>query len=241
MMAAGSAGASGAKVILLEKNPTLGKKLLITGGGRCNITNATPNEKDELEVRHFLKKYKHNDKFLFSAFSQLDVKNTLEFFWQKNMKTKVEKEGRVFPLTEKSESVLKVLTEYMKEGKVEIKTKAEVSGFVTNENKEILEVKLKGGKKIKAKKFILATGGTSRPETGSTGDAIPWLHTLGHTVVKPDPSLVPVALKDEWIKKLQGATFQDIRLTLFQNGQKQESSAGKKNGKLQRLRLEAIH
>ena len=239
MMAAGRAAERGLKVLLLEKNDTLGKKLLITGGGRCNVTNA------ELDDRALLAKFKEDGKYLFSAFSKWSVEESLDFFHLRDMATKIENEKRVFPITDKAESVWKVLVEYMKKGGVEIMSNAEVIGLKINNgdlgDKDSLGTKtvfvvLKNGTELHAKSFILATGGKSRPETGSTGDGFNWLKKLGHTIIEPQAVLVPVALKDEWIKKLQGATFQDIRLTLFQNGQKQitqqESSAGKKNGKL---------
>lgn len=220
MMAAGRAAETGAKVILLEKNPTLGVKLLITGGGRCNVTNA------QYDVRTFLKKYKDSDKFLFSAFSQRDVKDAIEFFNTRGMATKVEAENRVFPVSNSAQSVWDVLVAYMKEGKVEIKTKAIVNGFET-ENGVISAVNLKGKEKIYAKKFIVATGGTSRPETGSTGEGFSWLKSLGHTIVESDSALVPVSVSDAWVKNAQGVTLKDIKLTTFQNNQKQESHKGK--------------
>ena len=220
MMAAGHSAEKGNKVILLEKNPSLGTKLLITGGGRCNVTNA------ELDIRKFLKKYKDSDKFLFSAFSQFSVRDTLEFFNSKGMPTKIEAENRVFPVSDSAQSVWNVLTEYMNNNKVEIKTNSNVIGFEL-ENKKIIAVKLKNGEKIFAKKFIIATGGTSRPETGSTGDAFKWLKEMGHNIIPSNEALVPIALKDNWIKALSGLTLQNIKLTTFQNNQKQESHKGK--------------
>ena len=228
MMSAGKAGESGAKVILLEKNETLGVKLLITGGGRCNVTNA------ELDIRKFLKKYKDSDKFLFSTFSQFSVKDTLEFFNNRGMETKIEAENRVFPVSDSAQSVWNVLFEYLKKGNVEIKTNANVIGFETDSinnseiiNKKITAIKLKNGEKIFAKKIILATGGTSRPETGSTGEGFNWLKDLGHNIIASNEALVPVSLKDKWIKDLSGVTLQNIKLTTFQNNQKQESHKGK--------------
>lgn len=228
MMAAGRAAENGAKVILLEKNPTLGVKLLITGGGRCNVTNA------QYDVRTFLKKYNskehQSDKFLFSAFSQFDVKNAIDFFNQKGMPTKVEAENRVFPLSNTSQSVWDVLVEYIKKNMVEIVTNSNVVGFEKDNNK-IMSVKLKNGKKIHAKRFILATGGTSRPETGSTGDGFKWLREIGHKVINSNEALVPVKInmagENTWLKDLQGVTLHDIKLTTFQNNQKQESRLGK--------------
>ncbi len=220
MMAAGTAAKRGLKVALLEKNPTLGVKLLITGGGRCNVTNA------EYDVRTFLKKYKDSDKFLFSAFSQVSVKDALEFFNTRGMPTKIEAEKRVFPVTDKSQSVWDVLVNYMNENNVIIKTNSTVVGFETVNN-VITGVKLKNGDVITAKYFILATGGTSRPETGSTGDGFNWLKNLGHNIIPSNEALVPIALKDSWHKKLSGVTLRDIKLTTFQNNEKQEVHKGK--------------
>lgn len=227
MMAAGRAaealkekGIINAKVILLEKNPTLGVKLLITGGGRSNITNA------QYDVRTFLKKYKDNDKFLFSAFSQYDVEKSINFFNNEGMPTKVEAENRVFPVSNSAQSVWDVLVNKMKRFGVEIKTNASVVGFEKDGNK-ITGVKLKNGEVIRAQKYIVATGGTSRPETGSTGEGFVWLKEIGHNVIASNEALVPIALKDDWVKALSGVTLQDIKLTTFQNNQKQESHKGK--------------
>lgn len=231
MMAAGRASECGLSVLLLEKNDTLGKKLLITGGGRCNVTNA------EFDDRALLAKFKEDGKYLFSAFSKWSVAESLDFFHLRDMPTKIENEKRVFPVTDKAESVWKVLIEYMKKGGVEVCSNAEVTGLQLQDGDlhasheghhlAVVAVKLKDGTELRAKSFILATGGKSRPETGSTGEGFKWLKKLGHTVSEPQAVLVPIALKDEWIKRLQGATFQDIRLTLFQNGQKQDSRIGK--------------
>ncbi len=224
LMAAGRAAELGNKVILLEKNPTLGVKLLITGGGRCNVTNA------QFDVRTFLRKYKDSDKFLFSTFSQFSVKDALEFFNGKGMETKVEAESRVFPMSNSAQSVWDVLVGYIKKGNVEVKTNATVSGFDTcieNGSKKILAIKLKNGDKIFTKKVILATGGTSRPETGSTGEGFKWLAEIGHTIIPTNEALVPIALKDNWVSKISGLTLKDIKLTTFQNDVKQEVHKGK--------------
>lgn len=219
MIAAGRAAERGAKVLLLEKNTSLGKKLLITGGGRCNLTNA------ELDTRKLLEKFKESNKFLFSAFSQWSVKETLDFFHSRKMETKVEAFGRVFPTTNNAQSVLNVLVEYLKQGNVTVRSKSAVTGFETDENK-IVAVKI-GKERIRAKQFILATGGKSRPETGSTGDGFEWLKKIGHTVAEPDAALVPVAIKNSWAKRLQGVTLQNVKVTIFQNGAKQSASKGR--------------
>ncbi len=220
MMAASTAARQGAKVILLEKNNRLGEKLLITGGGRCNVTNA------EFDTRKLLSKFKDNDKFLFSAFSQWSVKETLDFFHLNKMETKVEKEQRVFPITNKAQSVWDVLVKELGDSGVTVLSDSPVLSFVREQN-TIKSVILKNKKQIQAKAFIIATGGKSRPETGSTGDGFVWLKDMGHTVVEPTPSLVPLAIEDAWVKKLQGVSLPEVKITLFQNDVKQESKKGK--------------
>jgi predicted Rossmann fold flavoprotein len=219
MMAAGRAAERGKSVLLLEKNKTLGKKLLITGGGRCNVTNNKP------QVREMLSKYKGNDQFLFSAFSQFSVANALKFFNDRGMATKEENEGRIFPVSNKAQSVWEVLVRYMKKGGVEVRNNATVTGI--EQDGEYMRIKLKDSGAIRARVCVLATGGTSRPETGSTGEGFVWLKKLGHTIIDNDFALVPVALKDAWAKKLGGVTLKDIKLTTFQNGEKQEVYKGK--------------
>lgn len=229
MMAAGRAAERGLSVVLIEKNDSLGKKLLITGGGRSNITNA------EFDDRAFLEKFKGNGKFLFSAFSQHNVKNSLEFFHTHNMPTKTEAEKRVFPLSNTAQSVWNVLVDYIKAGNVTVLSNTPVNGFATATNETgqlyIKSIRLKknphGFKEIKASSIILATGGTSRPETGSTGDALPWLSKLGHTVIEPSVSLVPVRIHEPWVKRLQGVTLRDIKISLLHNDEKIQTNKGK--------------
>jgi len=220
MMAAGRAAELGAKVILIEKNDTLGKKLLITGGGRCNVTNAEP------DVRKFLSKFKNVDKFLFSTFSQFSVIEALDFFHTHGMETKEEAFGRVFPLSNTAQSVWDVLLQYLKNGKVTIQSNSPVIGFRTEDNK-ITSVLLKNKSEIKAKSFVLATGGLSRPETGSTGDGFKWLKEIGHTVTEPTASLVPISIKEAWVKRLQGVSLPEVKITVLQNGAKQSIKRGK--------------
>jgi predicted Rossmann fold flavoprotein len=220
MMAAGRSAELGKKVLLLEKNDSLGKKLLITGGGRCNVTNA------ETDVRKFLSKFTGADQFLFSAFSQYSVTEALDFFHENGMETKVENNLRVFPMSNTAQSVWDVLVNYMKRGGVTVESNSPVTGFVT-ENNKITGVTLKNKKVIKAKSFILATGGKSRPETGSTGDGFEWLREIGHTVIEPSASLVPISIKNEWVKRLQGVSIDDVKVTVLQNTEKQAVKRGK--------------
>lgn len=220
MMAAGQAGKR-KSVLLLEKNTNLGEKLLITGGGRCNITNNKP------DTRSMLTKYKGNDQFLFSAFSQWNVADTIRFFNERGVATKEENEGRIFPVSNSARSVYDALYTYMKEQNVQIHKSSIVNGIDRNKKGEGFVITTKSGNKIYAKTVILATGGTSRPETGSTGDGFKWLKKLGHTIIENDFALVPIALSDTWTKKLSGVTLTDIKLTTFQNDKKQESYKGK--------------
>jgi hypothetical protein len=144
------------------------------------------------------------------------------------MATKEENEGRVFPVSNMSQSVFDVLYAYMREGNVTIRKSSIVAGIVKDkDDADILIIRTKSGNDVYAKKCILATGGTSRPETGSSGEGFQWLKKLGHTVVESDAALVPVALTDAWVKKISGLTLPDIKLTTYQNGQKQEAYKGK--------------
>lgn len=225
MMAAGRASERGKKVLLLEKNSDLGKKLLITGGGRCNVTNNKP------DTRMMLAKYKGNDQFLFSAFSQFDVTSALSFFNDKGMATKEENEGRIFPVSNSAQSVYDVLYEYMKKNNVVIHKGTNVKGVEADKKTGEMVIITASGNTIRSKACILATGGTSRPETGSTGEGFMWLKKLHHTIVEPDVALVPIALTDAWVKKVSGLALTDIKLTTFQEFEgklvKQESYKGK--------------
>ncbi|PIR44232.1 aminoacetone oxidase family FAD-binding enzyme [Candidatus Wolfebacteria bacterium CG10_big_fil_rev_8_21_14_0_10_31_9] len=221
MISAGRAGELGHSVLLLEKNSTLGKKLLITGGGRCNLTNNRPI------IRNMVAQYKDSDKFLMSAFSQFDVVKTLNFFNQRGMRTKEEAGGRIFPTSDKSQSVLDVLIKYMRKGNVEIKTKAIVSDLSIDKKTEHIVIQLNTGNILIAKSCIIATGGASHPETGSTGESFKWLKKIGHTIEKNNFALVPIAVKDIWVKNLAGLTLNDIKLTVLLDNKKQDSKKGR--------------
>ncbi len=219
MMAAGRAAELGASVLLLEKNAKLGKKLLITGGGRCNITNAEP------DVRKMVAKYGPKGKALFGAFSRFGVAETLEFFHAHGLPTKVEAEKRAFPQSNKAEDVWKTLVAYMNAGKVTIQLGSAVSEVLTQEGK-ITGVRV-GKKLLEAKSYIVATGGKSRPETGSTGEGFNWMQQLGHTISESNAALVPVTTAEQWQKELSGLSFPEAKLTIWQDGKKVESKTGK--------------
>lgn len=212
MMAAGRAGERGRGVLLLEKNSELGAKLKITGGGRCNITNA--EEDEQLLLSH----YGQAKSFLHSPFSQFGIKDTFSFFESRKLPLVVQARKRAFPKTEKAIDVFKVLEKYLEKGKVKVQTKANVQGIESKDGQ--ISAVIVNGKKITASSFILATGGKSHPETGSTGDGFEWLTKLGHTVKEPTPTIVPLAVQEEWIKKLAGVTLNDVKISFFLEGKK---------------------
>ncbi|MES2225977.1 MAG: NAD(P)/FAD-dependent oxidoreductase [Patescibacteria group bacterium] len=224
MMAAGRAAAQGARVVVIEKNPGLGKKLLITGGGRCNVTNAEPDTR--VLLAKFNSRGKKTDQFLFSPFARHGAKDSLEFFNGRGMPTKIEDNNRVFPQSDSAQSVWDVLVQYMKEGGVKVISGIKVSKIVSKSG-HISHVELVNGQRITARSFIFATGGKSRPETGSTGDGFAWLRALGHAIREPDASLVPLTIKESWVKDLAGVSLKGITLTLIQNGKKYGKQSGK--------------
>lgn len=220
MMAAGRAAELGAKVLLLEKNEKPGKKLLITGGGRCNVTNA------ELDNRRLVERYGPKGKALFSAFAKFDAQDTLDFFHTRNVLTKIEEEKRAFPVSNKAEDIWKVMVEYVKKNNVQLKTHAIVKGFSVDDAR-ISGVMMIDGSLLKAKNYILATGGKSHPETGSTGEGFQWLKNIGHTVIEPDPALVPLSIREKWVPELSGISLKGAKITVTQDGIRHESRKGK--------------
>lgn len=220
MMAAGAAAQSGARVVLLEKNDSLGKKLLITGGGRCNVTNNEPDNKK------LLSKFGDAGKYLASPFSQWNVESTLRFFRDLGVETTEEAEKRVFPSTHKAQTIHDALIRYMERGSVTVQTRAAVREIRAS-NASIECLVLKGRKTVSACAFILATGGVSRPETGSTGDGFRFLKELGHTVSDTRGALVPLALKHEWTARLAGVSLSHVKITAIQNGAIQNVITGK--------------
>ncbi len=219
MMTAGRAGFLGKRVLLIEKNKFLGEKLAISGGGRCNITNAT------YDVHAFLANYGVSAQFLFSSFSQFGVKDTFTFFESLGLPLVVQAQNRVFPQTEKAPDVVKALLKYMQNGSVEIKTGSSVQKILQSDGK--ISGIVTNDKTYTAKNYILATGGASHPETGSTGDGFGWLKDLGHTVKAPTPTIVPIKTSDKWSHTLSGTSVESAKITFFMDGAKQFSKTGK--------------
>ncbi|MCL5795546.1 MAG: aminoacetone oxidase family FAD-binding enzyme, partial [Patescibacteria group bacterium] len=218
MMAAGIAAQNGAKVILIEKNDRLGKKLLITGKGRCNITNAAN------DARTFIKELGSNGPFLFSALNTFSNNDTINFFHKYNVKTKVERGLRVFPVSDNATDVLNALINFLKKNKVTIATGVKITDLIF-EKKQLKKIKLSRGQ-ITADKYIVATGGLSYPATGCTGDGYSWAEKFGHTIIKPRPALVPILVKEKWIKELEGLSLKNVAISVYQNNKKQDERFG---------------
>ncbi len=212
IMASGIAGSQGARVLLLEKNKELGKKILITGKGRCNITQA------EFDLRKLVETYGKPGRFLFSAFNSFGPNEIIDFFTSRGLELKTERGGRVFPISDQARDVVNVLKKFLQDNKVEIMFGAEVEDL-EYKNKKITAVKV-AGDKIKTKNLIIATGGLSYPVTGSTGAGFQWAKDLGHNVIDPAPALVPLKIKEAWTKKLQGLTMKNVGLTVWQGNKK---------------------
>ncbi len=218
MMAAGTAGARGKEVLLIEKNKKLGEKLRITGGGRCNIANNEP------DIRKLLARYGKAEQFLYSSFAQFGVKETFDFFESRGLPLITEAGNRVFPKTERAIDVEQCMEKYCKDGNVTILTDAPVKRIIADGG--LITGVVAKSMTYTADSFIIATGGMSHPETGSTGDGFAWLRNLGHVVADATPSIVPIAVKDAWIKSLAGVTLSNMKIQFFADGKKQFSKSG---------------
>jgi hypothetical protein len=219
IMSAIRAGELGAKTLLLEKNNKLGNKLLLTGGKRSNITKA------EYNLREFVQKYGKEGDFLLYALSVFGPKETIEFFEKRGLKTKIEKDNKIFPESNQAKDVLSVLTKALKENNVLVMFNSKIEK-ITKAKNLISNIILENGQKISAKNYIMCTGGVSWPSTGSTGDGYKWAEELGHNIEKPRPALVPIKIKEEWVKKLQGLSLGDAELIVFQNNKRKHKVLG---------------
>ncbi|MEA3293049.1 MAG: NAD(P)/FAD-dependent oxidoreductase [Patescibacteria group bacterium] len=213
MIAAGRAGEVTSHVVLIEKNKSLGKKLLITGKGRCNITNKANKQ------REIISKFGKNGKFLFSVFSKFGVDETIVFFKNNGLKTKVERGGRVFPVSDTSRDVLNALINYLKEFHVEIKTNSEVREIIKKGNR-IEKIVLVNNEEIIADNFIICAGGKSYPITGSTGDGYKWVEKMGHKIIKTLPSLTPIIVKEGYVKELEGLSLKNVEISAYKGKKK---------------------
>ncbi len=204
MVAAGNAALKGCKVNLIEKNEKLGKKLYITGKGRCNLTNAS--EPDVL-----IENTIGNPYFMYSAFYTFGSDKTMEFFESLGVKLKIERGNRVFPLSDKSSDIIKALEKFLANNNVVVKLKTEAADIIID-NKKVSGVMLKDGNVILAERVIIATGGLSYPATGSTGDGYKFAAKCGHSVSKLYPSLVPLRVSEKWCSELQGLSLKNVSI-----------------------------
>ena len=206
MFAAIAAAERGHEVVLLEKNEKLGKKLYITGKGRCNITNA--GDMDTLFANVMT-----NPKFLYSAFYDYDNQRVIDFFEENGLATKVERGNRVFPVSDHSSDVIATLQRVLKRTGVMVQLHAEVRQILTGEG-AVRGVKLADGSVLEAERVILATGGFSYQTTGSTGDGYRFARELGHTVTQITPSLVPFYVKETCAARMQGLALKNVQVRI---------------------------
>lgn len=221
MMAAITAGKLGAKVVLIEKNSLLGRKILISGKGRCNVTQGQVSGKSLIE------KYGKNGRFLHKALNNFSPTDVIDFFESNGLKTKVERGGRVFPVSDSAGAVVAVLEKCLRQNGVEISLKTTVKKIVVHE-KQIKKIITSRGE-IQAENFLVTTGGKTYPDTGSTGDGFAWANKLGHTVIKPKPVLVPVKITKIFSSEdslfihprdLQGVSLKNVELKLINKNEK---------------------
>ncbi|MDI6812651.1 MAG: NAD(P)/FAD-dependent oxidoreductase [Desulfitobacteriaceae bacterium] len=218
MMAAGQAALAGAEVVLLEKNEWLGRKIAISGKGRCNITNAE-------HVSDFIRNYPGNGRFLQGILREFDNVRLREFLSAYGVETKVERGGRVFPVSDDAEAVVQALERFLNQEHVEVRLKEVVDGIVMTAGK-VTGVRLRGGRMYPAQACIVTTGGASYPGTGSTGDGYRLAEALGHCVISPRPALVPLRTEEGWVKDVQGLSLRNVEASLFLNGKRGKTEFG---------------
>jgi predicted Rossmann fold flavoprotein len=207
ILAAGKASELGKDVVLVEKNDRLGKKILISGKGRCNITNNT-------DIEGLLENIPGNGNFLYSAFYTFSNTDIIELLHRYGLETKVERGGRVFPVSDRAKDVVDTLARYLKDTGVKVRLNSPVSEILVK-NSEVNGVMFKDGNTIECDSVVLCTGGVSYPGTGSTGDGFKIARKVGHEVVKLRPSLVPLIASEKWIGELQGLSLKNVSVTLI--------------------------
>lgn len=217
MFAAIAAAYNGNEVHLFEKNEKLGKKLFITGKGRCNITNAS-------DMETLFHSVVTNSKFLYSSFYGYTNQDVIDFFERIGVRTKIERGNRVFPVSDHSSDVISGLTRELHNLGVEIHLHTEVKRIIGQEKFEYIE--LKNGTKMTGDACIVATGGFSYQTTGSTGDGYRFAKELGHQVTEILPALVPLVIKEEWVKELQGLSLRNVQATVYDGKKKMYDDFG---------------
>ncbi|MCB2355502.1 NAD(P)/FAD-dependent oxidoreductase [Clostridium estertheticum] len=211
MMAAVTAS-SKHEVVLIEKNERLGRKLYITGKGRCNITNAK-------DIGDFFENIPCNPNFLYSSLYSFTNEDTMNFFKEQGVNLKVERGDRVFPESDKSSDIIKAFDIELKNKKVEVLLNSKVKRIV-RDNQKVIGVELASGNNVYGDYIILCTGGLSYPQTGSSGEGLTYAKVLGHNIIKPKASLVPIELEEDWIKDLQGLSLKNVELNIINSKNK---------------------
>lgn len=212
LMAAGRASELGSRVIIFEKNGRAARKLMITGKGRCNITNACPE--DEL-----LRNIPGNGKFLHSAFSRFSNHDIIQFFERLGVPLKTERGNRVFPVSDRASDIVDAMVGYANRSGAEFRYRAPVSGIIC-ENGAVKGVRLQNDDFIELDSVVLATGGMSYPLTGSTGDGYAMAREMGHTVTTLNPSLVPLETRETWVGRVKGLTLKNVGLSVYDTGKR---------------------
>ncbi|WP_257351555.1 NAD(P)/FAD-dependent oxidoreductase [Pseudalkalibacillus decolorationis] len=209
LMAAVASASNGSKVLLVDKGTKLGKKLAISGGGRCNVTNRLP-------IDEIIKHIPGNGRFLYSAFTIFNNESIIKFFEGLGIQLKEEDHGRMFPTTDKAQSVVDAMLKKIRELGVEIRTNTAVKQVIYD-NQNVKGIKVGGEEIIKSKAVIIAVGGKSVPHTGSTGDGYAWAKAAGHTITELYPTEVPITSKEPFIKEktLQGLSLRDVGLSVL--------------------------
>jgi len=218
MMASLFAARGGARTVLLERNEKLGKKLYITGKGRCNLTNAAQPEV-------FMQNIVRNPRFLYSALSALDNRALMSLIENAGTPLKIERGGRVFPVSDHASDVTRALESEMRRAGVEIRLKTGVSSLNVTDGR-VTGVTLDDGRTVAASAVVVATGGLSYPSTGSTGDGLDFARDTGHHVHQPLPALVPIETNESWPRSAMGISLKNVRLTAEAQGKRIYSEQG---------------
>lgn len=211
MLCAGTAAAAGCSVLLLEKNSRVGRKLLITGKGRCNVTNNCDEDT-------FLQAVRHNPRFLYSAINAFGTADTIRFFEGLGVPLKTERGNRVFPESGRAADVVDALLCYVKKAGVKVQT-ADVEGLLLDDG-QVKGVVCRDGSLFYARQVVVATGGLSYPRTGSTGDGYHFARQAGHTIVPTQPSLVPIVAQENYCQEMMGLSLKNVTLTVKKRGRK---------------------
>ena len=224
MMAALCAARDGASVTLLEHNEKLGKKVYITGKGRCNVTNA-------VDMDQFMRNIFRNPRFLYASFSELDNRGLMEIVEALGVPLKVERGNRVFPQSDKASDIIDAFRSALHRQGVDVRLNAQVCGLEVRDGR-CCGVRLADGSKLPADAVVLATGGVSYPSTGSTGDGHAWAGEAGHGVTKLLPALVPIETRESWPATLMGLSLKNVQLSAWQQQGKREKRLYQEQGEM---------